>query len=292
MNNTQPTNNSIFSRFSNSKFVSGSKEFLESNSLVSKVAFLLLILVLFIVLLQIGTQLLSYFVSSKKSPYIIDGMSSGKQMMVIPTDPNESNSTPIFRSNNKRGGIEFTWSSWLFIDDLVYLENQYKHVFHKGDGNISSNGISQPNNAPGVYIVPANHSTNPNELLIIMNTFENINEEIYIENIPINMWVCLQIVCENRNVDVYINGRIAKRLKLNSVPRQNYGNVFVAQNGGFSGYISNLRYYNYALNINQIQSIVNQGPNTKMVGGNMEKALPRYLSLRWFLNETNDPYNS
>ena len=107
-----------------------------------------------------------------------------------------------------------------------------------------------------------------------------------------NKWVCVQIRCTNKNIDIYMNGRIAKRLQLSGVPRQNYGDVYVAQNGGFSGYISNLRYYNYALNVNEIQSIVNNGPNTKMVGKSQSQALPRYLSLRWYFAENNDSYNS
>ena len=285
--NNQPSNNSIFSRFSSNKYVQGSKEFLESNSLVAKVAFLLLVLVLFIVLLQIGTRILSYFLSFNQSPYLIDGMIDAKQMMIVPQNPNESGAVPIFRSHNERDGIEFTWSTWIFIDDLVYLQDQYKHIFHKGSGNIMPDGLSEPNNAHGLYIKP-----NSNELLLIMNTFTDIDENISISNVPMNKWVCVQIRCSNRDIDVYMNGTIAKRLKLNGVPRQNYGDVYIAQNGGFSGYISNLRYYNYALNVTEIQSIVSNGPNTKLVGSTMSKAVPRYLSLRWFFAENNDAYNS
>tara|TARA_Y100001970_G_C14243051_1_gene866114 strand:- start:2968 stop:3828 length:861 start_codon:yes stop_codon:yes gene_type:complete len=286
MDSQQP-NNSIFSRFSSNKYVTGSREFLESNSLVAKVAFLLLVLVLFIVLLQIGTRILSYLFSFNQSPYLIDGMINAKQMMIIPQDPNISGSQPIFRSHNERDGIEFTWSTWIFIDDLVYLQDQYKHIFHKGSGNILPDGLNEPNNAPGLYIKP-----NTNELLLIMNTFNEVDERVTITNVPMNKWVCVQIRCTNKNIDVYMNGRIAKRLQLSGVPRQNYGDVYVAQNGGFSGYISNLRYYNYALNVNEIQSIVNNGPNTKMVGKSQSKALPRYLSLRWYFAENNDSYNS
>ena len=40
-----------FANFGNSKFVKGSKEFLNSNSLVAKVAFLVLVLICFVFLL-------------------------------------------------------------------------------------------------------------------------------------------------------------------------------------------------------------------------------------------------
>ena len=50
-------------------------------------------------------------------------------------------------------------------------------------------------------------------------------------------------------LDVYINGSIIKSHHLHGVPKQNYGDVYIAPNGGFAGYISNLWYYNYALSI-------------------------------------------
>ena len=40
--------NSGFSNFGSNKYVSGTKEFLESNSIVAKFAFLLLVLILFL----------------------------------------------------------------------------------------------------------------------------------------------------------------------------------------------------------------------------------------------------
>jgi hypothetical protein len=65
-------------------------------------------------------------------------------------------------------------------------------------------------------------------------------------------------------------------------------------NGGFSGYISNLWYYNYALGTNAIQNIVNRGPNTKLIGNNgngMSNNMFNYLSLRWFFYGEGDGYN-
>jgi hypothetical protein len=91
---------------------------------------------------------------------------------------------------------------------------------------------------------------------------------------------------------MYINGTIAKSLQLHGVPKQNYGNVFVAANGGFSGYISNLWYYNYALGTAEINKLVENGPDTTMTGSdsiNMKN--PDYLSLRWFFYGGSDAYN-
>ena len=65
----------------------------------------------------------------------------------------------------------------MVIEDLEYGIGQYKHIFHKGNDNINASvspiGLNEPNNGPGLYI-----SHNKNDLIVIMNTFEKINEEI------------------------------------------------------------------------------------------------------------------
>lgn len=280
-----------FDNFRDQKMVSGSQDFLQSNSLVAKFAFLLLVIVVFVIAIRAAASLLGWVFSLSKSPYLVNGMVDAKQMIVIPQDPNDSNAIPVTRSDDQSEGIEFTYSVWLFIDDLVYQQGQFRHIFHKGNDNINYDqrafkGMNQPNNAPGLYIAP-----NTNALVVVMNTFNNINEKVVIDDIPINKWVCVQIRVENRTLDAYINGKLTKRLMLAGVPKQNYGDVYVAMNGGFSGYISDLRYFNSALGTAQIQRIVDKGPNLQMTGDSIDKSKPRYLSLRWFFMGNKDGYN-
>ena len=60
-------------------------------------------------------------------------------------------------------------------------------------------------------------------------------------------------------MDVYVNGEIVKRVSFEHVPKQNYGNVNVCHNKGFSGNLSDLRYFSRALNVFRITNIVNKG---------------------------------
>jgi hypothetical protein len=125
-----------------------------------------------------------------------------------------------------------------------------------------------------------------------MNTFNVINEEMVIPDIPLNKWVNVIIRCQNTTLDVYINGTIARSVNLVGVPKQNYGDVYLGMNGGFAGNISNLWYYNYALGTAAIQRIAENGPNTKMIGSNgMSDKMFNYLSLRWFFYGDGDGYN-
>jgi hypothetical protein len=73
------------------------------------------------------------------------------------------------------------------------------------------------------------------------------------------------------------------------VPRQNNSDVYQGLNGGFSGNVSNLWYYDRALNIREIQALTHQGPNLRMIGGNgMNIKNNDYLSLRWYLGAASD----
>jgi hypothetical protein len=263
----------------------GTKDFLESNSIVAKFAFLLLVLIVFILLLRLGIKVISYFMTPSSSPTLIDGMIDATQMQVIPQNPAVAHSVPVLRSVNQDEGIEFTWSVWTFIKNLS-PENRYKHIFHKGNDKIDPTlGLNFPNNAPGLYIAP-----NSNNFVIIMNTFDKIKEEIVIEDIPLNKWISVIIRVENHNMDVYVNGVIVKRHILASVPKQNYGDVYASMNGGYNGFTSDLRYWNYALDIQSIQRIVNKGPNMKMKSTDVVEAEPRYFSLRWFFQNPQMDY--
>lgn len=285
---------SAFNQFtgSNPYTANATQDFLNSNSVVAQIAFLLLVVFVFMILLRLGISLLGYFLGPDSTPKLVDGMVDAKQLIVIPQDPDTSGAITITRSVNATEGIEFTWSVWIYIDDLTYNSGKYRCVFYKGNDfaknpDAEVQGLNFPNNAPGLYIAP-----NTNSLVVLMNTFNVINEEIHIDNIPINNWVNVIIRCQNDTLDVYINGTIIKSHQLHGVPRQNYGDVYVAPNGGFSGYISNLWYYNYALGTTEISKLTSKGPDTTMKeSGNLKLNKTDYLSLRWFFYGATDGYN-
>ena len=277
----------MFANFRNNKVVSGTTDFLYSNTLVAKVCFFILVLILFVYALRIGAMVLGYLNSADRNPILVNGLAQGKKHQRIPQDPRVTESKPIFRSVNEREGLEFTWSVWLFIDDLVYKNGQRKHIFHKGSsGNIGMkkdfDGINVtdmafPNNAPGLYL----HETK-NALVAVMNTFNNVIEEVEIDDIPLNKWILVNMRCRGKNMDTYINGTIVNRHQFRSVPKQNYGDVFVSMNNGFSGLLSNLRYHSHALSGVEIENMVKAGPN--LTADDSLKIFPPYFALRWFFS--------
>ena len=255
----------------------GSLDFLESNSLVAKFAFILLVLFGFVVIFKMSVQLLKKFTNSiKDSPHLLDGMIDATQALTFTQDPSQKDSVTIYRSNNASDGIEFTWSVWIYIENMQYNQGMYKTIFFKGNNKIQEDGLNYPNNAPGLFIAP-----NTNTLVVLMNGYNEIAHEITVPDIPLNKWVNVILRLENRTFDVYINGVITRSVEFDGVVKQNYGDVYVAQNGGFQGNISNLWYYGYALGTTEIQRIANQGPNLTFKGS-QQTTSSDYLSLKWY----------
>ena len=258
--------------------------FLQSNTIIAKFAFIILVLIGMLVLLNLGVILMSIIFGPSENPFLIDGMIDGNSSMVISQDPKHGESTTLLRSNNEDSGAEFTWSSWIYLKDLGNQDEKYQHIFSKGDGVFDSvSNIASINNAPGVYLEPKT-----NNLHIIMNTvkFGDSNTSTVIKNLPIKKWIHLSIRLQNKIIDVYVNGVISNRIILSNVPKQNYSDVYVAQNGGFAGKLASLRYYNSALNVFEINSLVRKGPNLTVKDGALKTDYFTYLSNYWYYYKT------
>ena len=303
--NAKETINTSVQDFSSKSYIESGREFLESNSMIAKFVFLILVLIIFFICLTLGISLITYFLSPSPNPYVISGVISGTTFVNIPQDPTKPNAVTIYRSNNQESGMEFTWCLWLNLDNMVgTAKNQ--HIFSKGgNGTFATDGTMAINNAPGLYLNPPpitnNNTSNPstssppttskkNTLRVLMNTVdtestENIQnaEFVDIDNIPFRKWVHVAIRLQNKVLDVYINGTIAKRVLLINVPKQNYDDVFVCGNGGFNGSLSDLRYFSKALNVFEIMQITSAGPSLSTSSSNsLTSKVTDYLSNSWY----------
>lgn len=278
--NLKQTTDDLFDSFRNNRYVSGTADFLESNSAIAKIAFLLMILILFTFVLRLGTALLQRIYSPSPDPFLIKGMKRGNQPSMILQNTKFDESITLMRSKNEDGGVEFTWNTWLFLETVA---DNYQNIFHKGDKNATPDNIENIiNNGPGVYVRKNNDQA---ELRILMSTFDNPRgADISIPNIPIQKWLNLTIRVKHKHMDIYVNNNIVHRhIFEGSPPKQNYGNVYVSSQGGFSGLISNLRYFSRAITGIEVGNIVKQGPNLQSAGDDALATNPPYLSMRWYL---------
>ena len=281
VNNASSYMKDSISSFEDSDLVGSSGEFLQSNSLIAKFSFLLLVLIGFMVLLNLGIRIIGYFIKPNGSPKLINGTMNGANEVIISQDPKHSEAIPILRSNNQNKGIEFTWSLWMYIND-VSKTPRYSNIFNKGNASYRDDGIASVNNGPGLYIDNENQ-----DLVIVMNTVDvnDYEEIISIKDIPLRKWFHCAIRIENTALDVYINGAIVSRSVLQDVPKQNYQNINICKNGGFNGNLSDLHYFYKAISIFQINNIVSWGRNTSAANENASgdaSGFPYYLSNLWY----------
>lgn len=117
--------------------------------------------IVFIVLINVIKYYYTTYENYKAStPWILEGNKNAKHALVISQNPNNKNTPKIQRSDGE-DGIEYTYTLWMLIDDFNYKQNDWKHVFHKG------NESAYPTISPGVWIHPEK-----NILRIYQNTLK------------------------------------------------------------------------------------------------------------------------
>lgn len=296
--------------FSSKTMVDGSSEFLDSNTIIAKFAFVILVLIVFLFLCNLGIMLIGYFTSPATSPYLISGTANGSSELTIKQDPKNKDSVQILRSSNESSGIEFTWSLWLYFLPIDVNNNKakFRHIFNKGkkpETATDPTGIASLNNAPGLYLW-FDPSANQSKLRFIMDVVadlsqygdaalntaniwsNNVSQYIDITDIPMQKWFNCTIRLKNKVIDIYINGTVTQRLVLDEVPKQNYYDVNICCNGGFNGNLADLHYYNRALSVFEINNTVVWGRNQKASnasgggGASDGTGFPYYLSNLWY----------
>jgi hypothetical protein len=155
-----------------------------------------------------------------------------------------------FVVKNSDEGLEFSYSVWIYIQDWT---RGWKNIFVKGDK--SDGAGTNSSRAPGLWLYP-----DTNALHARINTFASPNEGCDIKNIPLQKWVHITYVLNNRTVDIYIDGKLERSCVLRGVPKLNDDPVRVCDNGGYFGKISNLVYFRYALKPDEVYKIYANGP--------------------------------
>tara|TARA_B110000971_G_scaffold91922_1_gene94590 strand:+ start:1047 stop:1754 length:708 start_codon:yes stop_codon:yes gene_type:complete len=143
-------------------------------------------------------------------------------------------------------GFSFTHSLWLYVKDWDYRYMNEKFILEKGKFKIY---LGAKNN--NLYL----------EIPILNNTRPEI---IVYENIPIQKWLNLTIILENRYVDIWINGVLYHSRHLENIPELEPGkDVKYLRNGGFSGHVSRIYHYETNLSKKNIRGLFLAGPISK-----------------------------
>lgn len=268
--------------------------------IVISLAIALAIFFIYMVFEQLYKAYITYG-SARIAVYPMTGSSS----KVIKQDPTNSNSKTLVLSENQLTGIEFSYSTFLYISEDTDDDTEgWKTVFYKG---YESGPF--PLCGPGVFVSSKSDVNGGPTLRVVMNTYDTWYNTIDVKQIPFNKWFHLALVLRNNAMEIYVNGNLATKKVFNgTLPYQNYqplnlfpsvttlsgaftsnaqvqtkgipvGDNFIIR-GKMSGYISNLYYYSYALSYSEIQSALNIGPSSQFDQGSMDK--PPYLIDSWW----------
>lgn len=245
-----------------------------ANQLLLSLILVVIVLIVYKIIQLIAMQIQSY---EKDKPYLVPATKDAKRELTIYQNPIGQNAgsdqqISLRRSLNETGGLEFTYSWWMFIESYEYKKGTWKHVFHKG------NNSSWPSRGPGVWLHPTE-----NAMYFYMNSYKDIQNEVRVSNIPIGKWFHCTLAVTQKHMNIYINGFLKERKTLNGLAKQNFGDVYINAFGGFDGYMSRMRYYDYATELSQIRIDVETGPNMEIPYYSRQK--PPYLTPYWWVNE-------
>lgn len=266
---------------------------------------LAVVFVVFVVYLVLETLWRTYlsYGNSRISVYPFTG--SAAKTIVFKQDPANPQNMTLPLSENQLTGIEFSYSTFLYIaDDTNSNEEGWKVVFYKGYEQSPF-----PLAGPAVLVSSQCDSRGAPTLRVVMNTYEKWFNFVDVKQIPFNKWFHLAIVCKRNALEVYVNGNLAnKKSFAGTLPYQNYqplilfpnsktaatdfksisgsekrsipaGDNYIL-NGKFAGYISNMYYFSYGMSYSEIQGMMNLGPSSEFDEGSMDK--PPYLIDSWW----------
>jgi hypothetical protein len=256
-----------------------------------------LVAIIFIVMFACEILYKTAYESGSRTQILLrDTASSDDSSLVIHQNKNiYQDAKPITFSMNERSGIEFSYSFYIFVKPPTFDGHAtFKHVFHKGYG------FPWPLMGPGVFF-----KGDENTMRVIMNTYMQPFEYADIDNFPVQKWVHVVLNCYKNGLDIYINGNVADRISFSdTLPYQNFQDLVMFStvntsilgqggiptaisseqfpiSGSFTGYLSRFKYARYALSINEIQTLMNAGPSTKMSSRIMENS--QYLADDWWV---------
>ena len=155
----------------------------------------------------------------------------GKTRTIIP-----GSSVPLGEGSDY--GIQY----WMFIKDWDYQFGSDKPVLKRISSATPS--ISNPN----ISLHPTDNSLNVKVNVFAAETLETSDATgdtftCTVENVPLQSWFSVSVTVFQRNLDIYINGRLVKSCVLPGVPKPAIGDIILGDGKGFSGSICNVHSY-------------------------------------------------
>lgn len=155
-------------------------------------------------------------------------------------------------------GADYGIQYWMYISNWDYRFGQNKEILKRvapNDPNVVG---------PRIYLAPTENTLHVQVSLYPSNQDAGSAEPgmsstgdsftCSVENVPLQSWFSVSVTVFQRNLDIYINGRLVKSCVLPGIPKPAVGDVILNDNGGFAGSICNVNGYNVMLNPDDAKS--------------------------------------
>lgn len=227
----------------------------KGNPMTTIIVIILLILFIVLIVWLVSTLKGTHTKSTDKNPIWIPNPVNAN---IIKNHKKYSKGFKVPESSN---GLNFSYSMWIYIADWNYNFNEFKNIFVRKRKSGGSNSLSEQM-SPGLWLYPKT-----NNLYARISTFADPSEGCDIKNIPIQKWVNIIYVLNNRTVDIYIDGKLERSCVLMGIPNINKNaKVYVGEktgsnkNAGFYGQISKFQYYSHSVSPSEVVEIYEDGP--------------------------------
>ncbi len=176
---------------------------------------------------------------------------------------------PNNKSKTKSGLTCQNWTSKFPHKNTKYTEKNFPKA-ELGNHNFCRNPEGIPSGAWCYTNDPAvekeacgfkDHTIPPTMNPRLNSDLLNEQKDCDLVNIPVQRWVHIAVVLVNKTIDVYLNGKLSRSCTLSQIPKFNDGDIYINQDGGFRGKLSDLLYVNKAMGTTEIY-------NTYLAGNN------------------------
>ena len=289
------------------EYVQGASSFLFGTGLLSQILFTVLALVaLYAIITAVERTVDTFTRFDRLSADLVPNTTPVMQTVVQSPD---AGVPLVYNSMNEKNGMEFSYSVYLYINPETFENTSnpavcgaaggtadvFKHVFHKGNRDVF------PLMAPGLFV-----NGTANTLRLYMNSANKWDNFVEIPNVPVAKWFHLVVTLKGKYLDVFVNGNVTVRHEFDTVPKLNYGNIYVMQptqfpadtdaaalcnsikvNGAMKGMVSRLKYFAYALNYAHIDALYRERASQDIVQSSMDYSTqqPPYFWDDWWVNK-------
>jgi hypothetical protein len=186
--------------------------------------------------------------SGDKTPSPVDGT----KKLVIPAAE-----VPI------GGGLDSGVQFWMFIKDWDYKFSQQKEVLKRVQGTDASPFITLHPTDNTLQVRVSVYPNSPSAGAASVPTSSSTGDSFTctVENVPLQSWFSVSVTVFQRNLEIFINGRLVKSCVLPGIPKPVSGDVVIGDNGGFSGSICNFNSYGSMLGPEDAQAFFAAGTN-------------------------------